>query len=118
MEIIQDKIPIKRIREMAEGGFGEFVKAVVDIERKIVALDAELHADLEALLLADGSKPPDLWGINLYPEISDLAKRIEFNSMINIRPRAGNRSRGVENPNIRAKIVAVVNGLIDDGLSA
>lgn len=118
MEIIQNKISIKRIREMAESGFGEFVKAVVDIERKVMALDAELHADLEAFLLANGSKPPDLWGINLYPEIGDLAKRIEFNSMINIRPRAGNRSRGVENPNIRAKIIEAVNGLIDDGLSA
>ena len=118
MEIVKTKISIKRVREIAQSGFGEFVKAVVDIERKIMAIDAELHADEEALLLANGSRQQDLWGINIYPDISDPEKRIEFNSMINIRPQAGNRTRGIDNPQIRAKIIEVLKGLLDDELSA
>lgn len=86
---------------------GPMVKGVVDIERGLLAVDADLHADLEKLLLEDGSKQDALWGINLWYEDSgeDL---IEFDSMINVRPRQGNTSRDVEDEEIRKKIVAVV----------
>ena len=83
------------------------VKAVVDVERELVALDAELHSDLEALLLENGSKQKSLWGINLYPELV-AAGFIEFDSLINIRPSNGNRSRGVEDEKIRRKISAII----------
>jgi hypothetical protein len=53
---------------MADSAFGNLVKAVVDIDREVMVLDAELHSDLEARLLEDGSKQKSLWGINLYPE--------------------------------------------------
>lgn len=89
---------------------GEMVKAVVDINKNLLAIDAELHADLEKLLLENGSDQFDLWGINLYPD----DKLIEFDSMINIRPAQGNRSRNVEDENIRAKIIDVVNNWIED----
>jgi len=87
------------------------VKAVVDIEKKIMALGGELHADEEVLLLDRGSKQQDLWGINLYPDKTgdDL---IEFDSMINLRPSFGNRSRGVDDPKIRERVVAIVRELV------
>lgn len=95
---------------MADNGFGNFIKAVVDIENEIMAVDAELHSDEEAMLLENGSKQKNLWGINLYPELigEDF---IEFDSMINLRPSHGNRTRGVDNPEIREKIKAVINKL-------
>lgn len=96
------------LKEMAAATFGDMVKAVVDIERGLLAVDAELHSDLEAVLLQDGSKQKNLWGINLYPETPD-EDFIEFDSMINVRPSQGNRSRGVENEGLRAKIVGIVN---------
>ena len=96
---------------MAREGFGDLVKAVVDVEREIVALDGELHADEEALLLEQGSAQRDLWGINIYPNL-EAEDRIEFDAMINIRPSQGNRSRGVDDPAIRAKITDAVNTLI------
>ena len=96
---------------MAREGFGDLVKAVVDVEREIMALDGELHADEEALLLEHGSAQRDLWGINIYPDLA-AEDRIEFDSMINLRPSQGNRSRGVDDPAIRAKIVDVVSMLI------
>ena len=87
--------------------FGNMVKAVVDVDREFIAVDAELHSDLEALLLADGSKQKSLWGINLYPDMGQ-DEFIEFDSMINMRPSQGNRSRGVENEEISKKIIEIV----------
>jgi len=87
------------------------VKAVVDVERRIMAVDGELHADEEAILLENGSRQENLWGINIYPELEG-SDRIEFDSVINIRPSQGNRSRGVDNTIVREKIVQVVAGLM------
>jgi len=111
MKIIEEKITIGELDEMAKNMFGNLVKAVVDIEKGILAVDAELHADLEALLLENGSKQKDLWGINIYPELSG-DDFVEFDSMINLRPSQGNRSRGVENPDIREKIIEIVDKVV------
>ena len=35
------------LRLLAEGRFGDMVKAVVDVKRSIMLLDADLHADLQ-----------------------------------------------------------------------
>lgn len=86
---------------------GPMVKGVVDIRKGLLAIDADLHADLERMLLEDGSAQEDLWGINLWFE-DDGEDFVEFDSMINVRPRQGNRSRDVENLAVRAKIVEVV----------
>jgi hypothetical protein len=77
-----------------------------------MALGGELHSDEEALLIENGSEQKNLWGINIYPEIKD-ENWIEFDSMINLRPSQGNRSRGVDNPEIRKKIIEIVNNLIE-----
>jgi len=112
MQIIKDKISIEELKKMAEKMFGNLVKAVVDIEKKIMAVSGELHSDEEALLLKGGSKQENLWSINLYPEMQDNSW-IEFDSVINLRPSQGNRSRGVDRPEIRKKIIETVNNLIE-----
>lgn len=109
--IIDRQIRKDKIKKLANEQFGNLVKAVVDIELKIMAIGGEMHADEEALLLEKGSKQENLWGINLYPN-EPKEKWIEFDSMINIRPRQNNRSRGVEDENIRKKITEIVNNLI------
>lgn len=96
----------KHLAELAQASFGDMIKGVVDINRELLALDAELHADLEGFLLENGSAQKDLWGINLYPD--DDEDFIEYDSLINIRPMQGNRSRGVDDPIIRQKIAEVV----------
>ena len=111
MKIIKDSIKLAELRDMAKNMFGDFVKAVMDVEREIMAVDAELHADLEALLLEWGSKQENLWGINLYPKLSG-EDFVEFDSMINIKPRQENRSRNVENQGVRDKIISIVNKLV------
>jgi len=112
MEIITDKISVIKFKEMTAKMFGNLVKAVVDIEKGIMAVDGELHADEQALLLENGSKQGDIWGINIYPDNSG-EDFIEFDSVINIRPFQQNRSRGVDNPEIRKKILQVVNKLVE-----
>jgi hypothetical protein len=107
MRIISDKIALSEITRMADAMFGNFVKAVVDVEREVIAVDAELHSDLEAALLDEGAKQRDLWGINLYPSMP-VEEWIEFDSMINVRPSQGNGSRGVEQEGTRRKITAIV----------
>lgn len=107
MKIIKDILTFEELKKMAAGLFGNSVKAVVDVDRELIAVDAELHSDLEALLLEDGSKQKNLWGINLYPELRG-EDFIEFDSMINMRPSQGNRSRGVDNEEIRKRIIDIV----------
>lgn len=110
--ILDSKINLTRLKEIALERFCDMVKGVVDIERKRIVLGADLHADEEAILLQQGSEQKDLWGINLYPD-QPGEEFIEFDSMINIRPSQGNRSRGVESPEIQKQIVGVVNQWIE-----
>ncbi len=112
MKIVKEKIGLSELTDMAAAMFGDMVKAVVDINKEIMAVDAALHSDEEALLLQEGSKQDDIWGINIYPELPP-EERVEFDSMINLRPRVGNRTRGVDNAEIQSKIISVVNSLIE-----
>ncbi|MBI5873158.1 MAG: hypothetical protein HZB36_03325 [Candidatus Omnitrophica bacterium] len=107
MKIVIESLTLEELKQVAANTFENLVKAVVDVDREIIAIDAELHSDLEALLLENGSEQKSLWGINLYPEISG-DDFIEFDSMINMRPSQGNRSRGVDNVEICKKIIKVV----------
>lgn len=113
MKIVDEKIGLGELRQMSEKMYNKLVKAVVDITQEIMVVDAPFHSDEEELLLENGSKQDNLWGINLYPDSFGTEKWIEFDSMINIRPYVGNRSRGVENPEIRKKIIAIVNKLVN-----
>ncbi|MEX2325284.1 MAG: DUF5674 family protein [Gemmatimonadaceae bacterium] len=107
------RTPLTRaeVTSIAVEQFGDMVKAVVDVERRIMALGGELHSDEEALLLDDGSSQKHLWGINLYPGSSD-EDWIEYDSMINVRPSQGNRSRGVEDAELRHAIRRIVTELV------
>jgi len=110
--IIREQMTRSELVTIAAEQFGDMVKAVVDVEREIMALGGELNSDEEALLLDDGSSQSNLWGISLYPS-ADEADWIEYDSMINVRPSQGNRTRGVEDAGLRAKIRRIVNELVE-----
>lgn len=112
MEMIEKKINRKELQEIADKKFGDLVKAVVDIKREIIMVGGELHSDEEAKLLDYGSEQNDLWGINLYPANTN-EDFIEFASVINIRPSVGNKSRSINDPKVRKKIIDIVNKLIE-----
>src|SRR3972149_3100478 len=112
IRIVTAPVSLDDLRGMAAELFGDFVKAVGGVRRGVMAIGGgELHADEEALLLEDGARQADLWGINLYPGRA-TGERIEFDSMINVRPSQSNRSREVEDPSVRRQIENVVGKLL------
>jgi hypothetical protein len=111
IQIVSASVTLDELRRMAEQQFGDFVKAVVDVGRGVMAIGGELHADEEALLLQHGARQADLWGINLYPD-RPTAEIIEFDSMINVRPSQRNRSRGVEDAAVQRQIEDIVGRLV------
>lgn len=112
IRIIRRAITKRELIEIAKGQFGDMVKAVVDVEQGIMAIGGELHSDEEAILLDQGSAQKNLWGINLYPDRSP-SEWIEFDSMVNVRPSTGNRSRSVERADIRDLIIQIVARLVE-----
>ncbi|MCL5113224.1 MAG: DUF5674 family protein [Patescibacteria group bacterium] len=105
-------ISVRELQNLAESMYGDIVKAVVDIDKKIMVIDAEMHVDEEQYLLENGSLQNSLWGINIHPAKYGTNDFIEFDSMINIRPRQQNMSRNVENLNIQNQIIEIVNGIV------
>ena len=85
-----------------------YIKVAVDIERNILAGGGAMHADCEAVLLEDGSRQKDIWGANWEPE----SKAIQYQALINIRPRDHNRKMEIEDPLIRTKIEKIIRGLL------
>jgi len=111
MLLVKRQINLGDLKKMAESGFGDMVKAVVDVEKGVMVVDAEMHADEEKFLLEKGSGQDNLWGINLYPELEE-DEWIEFDSMINLRPTQGNMSRRVEDEGVQERIVEIVKSLV------
>ncbi len=100
--LLKEKAFHEEIQAMLQE-YESMIKIVVDIRRKILAGGGEMHADCEAVLLENGSEQDDLWGANWYP----AEQRIAFESLINIRPRLGNRGIVIQDENIRQQVEAV-----------
>lgn len=113
MQILQKPVSRKELAAIAENTFGDMVKAVADIKQGLLAIDADLHADLERLLLESGSSGEDLWGFNLWVE-EEGDDFIEYDSLINIRSWQGNPSRDVLNPEVRQAIKKLVSQFITE----
>jgi len=111
MKLVNNSITKAELVDMSAKMFSGLVKAVVDLEKKIMMVDAAMHVDLEAELLKSGSKQENLWGINFYPEVEG-EDFIEFDSMINIRPSQGNLSRNIESESVKKEIRLLVNTLV------
>jgi len=107
-------ISLADLTRMAAPFDGELVKGVVDVVTGALVLDMELHVDGEQHLLGTGSSQEHLWGVNLHPRDFGGDDFVEFDSMINIRPRQGNRSRGVEDPETRRRIVDLIGGIVHE----
>lgn len=96
-----------QIREMLEE-YDKMIKIVVDIRRRALSGGGEMHSDCESVLLEDGSEQDDLWGANWYP----AEQRIEYESLINIRPRLGNRNVLIQDENIRQQVESITRELM------
>lgn len=114
MKQVDSTISITELKAMCERMYGSLVKADVDIVRNILVVDMDMHADGEAFLLDNGSKQEDLWGINLHPDKYGTNEFVEFDSMINIRPRQQNPSRDILDNSVREKIIKIVSEKVNE----
>ncbi len=112
--LLTERIPADLLRRLVQEGFGDMVKYVADLERQVIAIGGQMHADAEHVLLDDGSAQVDLWGANYYPG-RGLDGCIEYTSLINIRPAQGNPSMVVSDPAVRARIRGLTLRLIGEG---
>lgn len=113
MKVVEN-ISVSELQAMAGKMYGTLVKADVDLTKKVVVVDMDMHADGEAYLLSNGSEQQDLWGINLHPAKFGSDDFIEFDSMINIRPRQQNPSRDILDITIRDRIKQLVRGVVHE----
>ncbi len=112
--IAERPIDASTLKELTAYWFGDMVKLVVDVERRVVAIGGELHADAEALLLEAGSRQVDLWGANYFPGAGP-EHCLELTALINIRPGQGNRGMVVQDAGVAAKMRAIVSDLVGHG---
>lgn len=108
MKLVDEQVSLAELRQLSDRMYGSIVKADVDIADGVLVIDMDMHADGEAYLLDAGSKQEDLWGINLHPDKFGTNEFVEFDSMINIRPRQQNPSRDVLDESIRSSIIKIV----------
>ena len=107
IHLLKEKTTPMQVQELLQEYEG-MIKIVVDIRRHILSGGGEMHADCESVLLEDGSEQDDLWGGNWYPN----EQRIEFESLINIRPRLGNRNILIQDENLRKQVESVTREIL------
>ena len=106
IKIIDKPILESELREIAKEFYGEMIKGVADVRREILAMGGEYHMDANVFLIENGSKQGDVWGFNWYfDRLGD--ERIEYISLINIRPNQGNRIMEVQDSVLRDKIKSI-----------
>jgi uncharacterized protein DUF5674 len=96
-----------QITEMLEA-LGDYIKAAVDVERRVLAGGGKYHADCEAVLLEDGSMQQNIWGAGWAPSTGEL----RFEAMLNIQPRRGNPSMMILDPEIQARVRSIIVELL------
>ena len=112
-KVVKNKISRAELKALAHEQYGDIIKAVVDVEQEIMGVGGELHIDIQSLLIEEeNSQGQDTWGINLYLENTG-DNFIEFDSMVNLKPLLGNKTRGIENIELQDKIRKIVNKLVN-----
>lgn len=113
MQVV-DTITVAELKKLSETMYEAIVKADVDVTKRIVILDMGMHVDGEAYLLEQGSQQKDIWGINLHPDKFGTDEFVEFESMINLKPSQGNRSRSVDDEATREEIINIIARVVHE----
>lgn len=106
--IVRKKATQEEIKEMLKI-LQDYIKVAVDISKGILAGGGVMHADCEAVLIEDGSRQADIWGANWYPQ----TKKLEYEALINIRPRANNHGMLIQDPHIQSCVERIVRELLE-----
>ena len=111
IKLFTSHVSKEELLELAQDSYVDMVKGVVDLKKRVLALGGELHADAEQILLDQGSKQEDLWGFNIFID-KNRDEYLEYKSMINIRPKQGNRDREVKDINLRNQIKSMIDAMV------
>lgn len=109
IHILQTKATPNQLEEMLEE-LNPIIKLAVDVRRKSLAGGGLMHADCEAVLIEDGSQQDDIWGSNWIPS----TQTIEFEALINIRPRKQNFSMTIQDPAIKRQVENITRQLLEE----
>ena len=112
MFIVERKISLKQIEDLEPSIFSDMVKGVADIQKEIIAIHSDMHADCEALLLDNGSLQENLVGFNIYYD-GEIELDSNINPPVNKRlgyPRAG---RLITDPEMCAKVEGIIRKWVD-----
>ena len=112
IKILDKKINIDEVKKLADIWYGTMIKGAVDIEGERVALGGDYHIEDSELLTSIGSKFEDVWGFNIRFEENPNGV-LEFDSMVNIKPDFGNRSRNINNEEVVKKATEIILRFID-----
>ena len=110
-KIVRKKITKKELAKIVKENFGDMVKVDVDVKREIATMGGEWHSEGDELLVRDGSSREYVWGVNFHP-YSVVEKRIEYVSLINIKPSFGHKKMEIADPKLRKKIQSIVAALL------
>jgi len=110
--ILDHKISIEEVKKLADFWYGTMIKGTVDVELGRVALGGDYHIESSEMLTASGSRFEDVWGFNIRFEENPEGV-LEFDSMVNIKPNLGNRSRSINNEKITKKATEIIYKFID-----
>ena len=111
IKIVEDKIKLDELKEIAKEFYTSMIKGVVDIEKEVIAFGGEYHIDAKKILLKKGSEDKDIWGFSIYFDRS-RDSFLEYKSQINVQPTDDNNGLEVQNENIRAKMKRIIDSKI------
>lgn len=106
--IVKDELNQADFKKAKED-YRTYIKITLDLEKAIVALGGEYHADAEKLLLDQGSRQEDIWGGGFNLE----TKQFETNAIVNLRP-GKNSSTEILDIKIRKKFLRIAKKVFKD----
>ncbi len=112
IRVLTEPISLADIRHLAEETYSFMIKGAVDIATHRVAIGGDYHIESCEELVRGGSANEYVWGFNIV--FNDGGYDIEYDSLINIKPAKSNRSRLVEDENVRTAMRKTISSFVTD----
>ncbi len=109
--ILTEKMSIEEVKKFAGNWYDSMIKGTVDIVKNKVALGGDYHIESCELLTQNGSTSENVWGFNIRFE-EGVDGILEFDSMVNIKPSLGNKSRSILDEDVASVAEKIIRSWI------